>query len=406
MSSLLFALFIAAALILQAPVLGRRLAVAPALCLGAGILAAGCLALISPAGLSDDASTGLASLGLGALGFASAAQLRVSRLSRHCPSSFRLTFAGAPLFFISCSLAAFILLPQLSVSSALLLGAALMLNGSAFDRKAVIDAPASATIKAAVRYESAAIIALGLPLAFLCLAGASSATPGEPAVAPFMDGARAVFIGFGVGGSAGLIAALAGAAYRRRMLQRASLDASLAVAGGLIGYIGAGLVGGEPVVAAMAAGLIWGEQTNAAATTRLRLRRFSELSVTPLAFFGFGALAAPRLLEADLLSIVFAIAAVTVLRVGPRLAILQTPRLDQQTQQFLAWFGGAPGAASALFTILILGDPRLTDADGVLTIATLAIIAGVLLARISSRPLVRIYLRQCAIARKQRMFTA
>lgn len=406
MSLLFFAFFLAAAGILQVSPLGRRLAGAPALCLGAGIVIAFSLSLISPAGLNDEASAILASLGLGVLGFSSAAQLRVSRLARHCPSSFRLTFGGAPLYFLACSVSAFILLPHLSLTSSLLLGAALMLNGAAFDRKAVINAPASATIKAAVRYESAAIIALGLPLAFLCLAAATTPVPGEPLATPVMQGAWRIFVGFGIGGAAGLIAALLGTAYRRRMLQRASLDGSLAMLGGLCGFGGAALLGGEPVIAAMAAGLIWGEQTDAAATTRLRLRRFSELSVTPLAYFGFGCLAAPRLMNADLLSVVFALAAVTVLRAAPRLAILQTPRLDKQTQGFLAWFGGAPGTASALFTILMLGDPRLVDADGLLTIASLAIISGVILARATSRPLIKSYLRQCATARKQAMYRA
>lgn len=404
MTIALITLFLIAAILLQTTPLGRRLAAAPAACLGAGVVAAMAIGLVSQAGVSDSAATTLASLGLAALGFSSAAQLRVSRLARRCPSSFRLTFGGAPLYFAACSLAAFIMLPQLSLASALLLGGALMLNGAAFDRKAVIDAPAPAAIKAAVRYESAAIIALGLPLAFLCLAGASAPAPGEPAAGPLLRAAEALLIGFGIGGVAGLIAAYAGAAYRRRMLQRASLDGAFAILAGLAGYGAAALLGGEPVVAAMAAGLIWGEQTTAATPTRLRLRQFSELSVTPIAYFGFGCLAAPRLVEGDLLAIVFAIAAVTVLRVGPRLAILQTPKLDKETQGFLAWFGGAPGAASALFVIRMLGEPRLVDADSVLTIASLAIVAGVILARATSRSLVSGYLRRCALARKRRLY--
>lgn len=387
---------------LSATALARRAASAPALTIAAGAGLAALFGLFNLPEPPADALAASAKAGLAMLGFASAAQLRVSRLARACPSSFRLTCGGAPLYFFACSLAAFIMLPELSIASAMLVGGALMLNGAAFDRRAVIDTPAPAAIKAAVRTESAAIIALGIPLAALLSANATVGAPGEPTVSPLMNSSFAALKGFAYGGAAGLAASVVGAWYRRKTMQRRALDGQFAVLVGALAFVLGPIVGADPVVAATAAGLLWGEQTTAASTTRLRIRRYVDRAVTPLAYFIFGAALVPRVLQADMLSVVFALAAVSVMRAGPRLAVLQTPMLPKESQMFLAWFGGAPGAASALFVMTLLGNPALIDADAVLITATLSILFGVAAARLTSRPLARLYVRQNALAKRRR----
>lgn len=380
----------------------RRAAAAPALTLAAGGLVALVTLLARAPAPPADLVAFLAKAGLAAIGFASAAQFRVSRLARRCPSSFRLAYGGAPLFLFACSLAAFVMLPQLSIPSSLLVGAALMLNGAAFDRRAVINTPAPAAIKACVRTESAAIIALGVPAAMLFAANATASLPHETALAPLLGASFAVLKGFAYGGLAGLAASALGAAYRRRHLQQRALDAPFAIAAGVFAFVVGPTLGAEPVVAATSAGLLWGEQTSASSTTRLRLRRYADYAVTPAAYFAFGAFLCPRLLQADLLTLVFALAAVTILRAGPRIAVLQSPDLPKESQMFLAWFGGAPGAASALFVMSLLGNPALVDADAVMTVAGLAVMFGVFAARLTSKPLADYYIRRSALARRRR----
>lgn len=380
----------------------RRAASAPSLTIAAGAALALVIGILKLPAPPADFVAFAAKAGLATLGFASAAQLRVSRLARQCPSSFRLTCGGAPLYFFACSLAAFIMLPQLSIPSAMLVGGALMLNGAAFDRRAVVNTPAPAAIKAAVRNESAAIIALGIPIAALLAANATVSSPDEPALGPLMGASFAVLKGFAFGGFAGLAASAAGAWYRRRTMQQRALDGQFAILAGVAMFVVGPSIGCDPIVAATAVGLLWGEQTSAASTTRLRIRRYVDRAVTPLTYFTFGAVLAPRLLQADMLAVVFALAAVTVMRAGPRLAILQTPMLPKESQMFLAWFGGAPGAASALFVMTLLGNPALVDADSVLTVTTLAVVFGVCAARLTSRPLARLYVRQSDLARRRR----
>ncbi|MEO0880749.1 MAG: hypothetical protein AAFY22_13685 [Pseudomonadota bacterium] len=386
---------------------GRRAASAPALLMLAGAALSLFYRAVELPFAPMEAMAGAAEAGLAALAFASAAQFRVSRFAGRCPAAFRLTIGGAPLFLLVCSLAAFVLLPQLTLASALLLGAALMINGAAFDRRAVINAPAPAEIKAAVRLESAAIIAFGAPVAVLLAALATSPGAHEPAAGPLLQASLGVLKGFALGGAIGLGVARFGNALRRRTrtaMQRA--DGKFAIAAGVVSFAVAKLVGGDALIAALSAGLLWGEETGALTSSRLRLRRAVEQGVAPAAYFAFGCLFAPRILQADLLSIVFAVAAVTVMRAGPRLAILQTPSLPRESQAFLAWFGGAPGAASALFLMMLFGNAALVDQDAILTVGALAVAAGVIAARLTSRPLANAFLRQRALAAKRRFYAS
>ena len=392
-------------LILSSTKVGRQAAAAPALLLIAGAAFSLLYRAFGLATAPVELVAGVAEAGLAALAFVSATQFRVSRLSGQCPTAFRLTLGGAPMFLFACGLAAFILLPQLNLASALLLGGALMLNGAAFDRRAVIDAPAPAEIKAAVRLESAAIIALGAPVAILLAANATAAAVNEPTAGPLWQASLSVFKGFALGGGAGLAVAMAGNRLRRKDKNKAQrLDGVYIMLAALIVFCISGFVGANGVVAALAAGLLWGEETKALPTTRLRMRRIVEQGIAPATYLAFGCLFAPRVMQADLLSIVFALAAVTVMRAGPRLAILQTKALPKESQVFLAWFGGAPGAASALFLIMLLGNSALINQEGVLTVGALAVTAGVIAARLTSKPLANAYLRQQALARKRRMF--
>lgn len=340
---------------------------------------------------------------LAALAFAAATQFRISRLAVVCPAAFRLTIGGAPLFLFLCGLTAYILVPDLNLTAALLVAAALTLNGAAFDRRAVTFAPAPATIKAAVRLESAAILALGVPVAFMLEAFATAAPQGMPSVTPVYEASRTILLGFALGGGLGLASAYAG--NRLKKLKEIGLTKTkLAVIAGFAAFILSPAIGAHAVIAAAATGLLWGEQTSTRTIARVRMRRILERCAAPAAYFAFGALLAPRLLQADLLSIIFALAAVTIMRAGPRLVALRKTTLPRESQAFLAWFGGAPGAASALFLISLFDAPSIIAQDAVLTIGALAVALGVLAARLTSRPLLKVLLKETALAKKRAKF--
>ena len=372
---------------------------APALMIAAGAAAAFAYTWTGgPFAPSEWVAAGADAL-LAALAFVAACQFRVSRLSAVCPASFRLTIGGAPLFLAVCALAAFILVPQLNLGAAMLVAAALTLNGTAFDRRAVAVAPAPAIIKAAVRLESAAILALGVPVAFMIEAFATAAPQGMPMVTPLYEASRSFLFAFALGGAMGLAAALWG-----DRLNGGEGRIWLIVSAGAAAFALSPLIGAHPVIAAASAGLLWGEQTKAPTITRVRLRRTVERTVAPIAYIAFGALLAPRIFQADLLTVVFALAAVTVMRAGPRMVSLKSTNLPKESQMFLAWFGGAPGAASALFLISLFDAPSIMAQDAVLTVSALAVVLGVFAARLTSRPLVKVLLKETALAKKRALF--
>ncbi len=401
--------------------LGRRAGDAPALTLFAGLcvaLAADALGVTPP---SIDFAAGPAGLGLAALSFAAAAQLRLRALFRRNKAAFRLAAIGAPLCFGFWALSAFVMLPQTTAATAGLIAAALLLDGAAFDRAALAAAPAPASVKRATRLECAAIAAIGAPIAILCLGAATAAGPGEPAAAPLFFAALSMLKGFLIGGVCGLGAALLGDRLvtlgRRWSLtpgEASAVRAGAAIAGGLAACLGASLLGGNVVVAAAAAGLLWSEQMGREQAppdiatwrpnARRRLQRLAERTVTPAAYFAFGFLLAPRLAEADLLTVMFAVAATTILRAAPRLMALKRATLPAGGRNFLAWYGGAPGAGTALFLIMLTGEPAVAGLDAALTVGALCVACGVVGARASSKPLLDGFLQSAARGRRRAAF--
>ena len=374
------------------------LANAPAALLGAGFV----ISLLARAAGTPALDARLLALGadalLSILIFVAAIQFRLSTLAKNCPASFRLTVGGAPVFLGLCGLSAFVLVPQLGLGAAFVLAGALMLNGAAFDRRAVANARTPSLIKTAVRFESAAVLALGAP-AFIALEALATTAPmGQPAATPIFDAARGMLIGFAIGGASGLLAAIVG-----KKLRTPRSQIAIACFSALLAALLSSIFGGNILMTAAAAGLIWSEESPCRGLPRLRLRRSAELGIIPVTYFAFGLIMGPRLLEADLLIVVFALAAATLMRAVPRLASLHHSSYPREAQGFLAWFGGAPGAASALCLISLLDTAGLVGLDAILTVGTPSVFFGVIAARLSSKPLLDSYLKESARARKRAM---
>ncbi len=352
--------------------------------------------------LSVDIISQFSLFALGLLAFAAGTQFRISRLAAVCPVAFRLSFGGAPMFLLVTGLMAFILMPQFSIAGAFLLAGVLMLNGSAFDRRAIINAPTPAMVKAGVRLESAVILTLGLPIVVL-IEGAAMIIPygtGEH-LYPLVRASGMTLSGFAYGGVIGLSVAVIA---NRFLRGRRDLSLCFALGAAILAFIISSLVGSHGSVAMMATGLIWGEQSKIGYVSRIKLRYGIEYLVIPLAFFLFGFLLVPTIMEANLLMLTFAVAVVTVARVVPRLLVLQRSPLAKEGQVFLAWFGGTPGAASVLYLLTLLDNGNLYYQELILLVASVSILIGVFVARITSRPLTTFYIRGMASAHKRKLY--
>ena len=383
---------------------GRPAAKRPALVLALGLFFGLAIRAAKVDVMPPDMAALFASAGLGLFGFASAAQIRVSRLAATCPESLALTTRAAPLFFVICTLTTFIMLPSIGMAVAALISAALMLNGAAFDRAAISGAPTPRVVKRIVKLEGAAVVVLGVPVAVFAAAIAATPGMGEPAAGPLLSASFGVFKGFLFGGAFGLASGLLGT-FLRKTVKRRRADMYVAPIAAAASFGLSPAIGADPIVAATAAGLLWGEQTKGAAATRTQLNLLAERLICPTTYFWFGALVLPRIFSAELLPVLLAVSAVTILRAGPRLAILQRTKLPPESQRFLAWYGGAPGAGTALFLMTLIGNPAISDIDTILNVGALCVGAGVIIARGSSKPLISELLRQTANARRRRAYT-
>lgn len=382
-----------------------KLSTRPAVILCGGVAVGWLYQLLRLPEVPMDPFSELAGAGLAAMVFVAGLQFRVSRLGQQSPAALRLATIAAPLFMVTAAIAAFIMLPSLSIWSALLLGGALMLNGAAIDRRAITMSSAPARVKATVELESAAALVFGLPLVIIIELLADA--PFSAASGMVDTGAFQAVVGFAAGGIAGLV----GGKLCRRFAGISRPDDTkhyrrlqFAFGAGIAAWLLAPLVGGDPIIAAGAAGLVWSEEGSLSGPRRRELRQKFDHAIKPLAYAVFGVVLGPAILQADILVILFAVGAMTALRIGPRLMALSKIDFTPEQQAFLAWFGGAPGAASALYMIKLMGLSALLDQEMVLVSGVTCIFIAIIGTRLSSRPLASRFVRQNALARKRRYY--
>lgn len=335
-----------------------------------------------------------ARFGLAMLGFFAALQCRVSRLAIRSPAAFRLASLAPIAFLALFTVTGFIVVPGLGILSALLIGAAVMLAGAPNVAAPLLTAPIETETKATARLESSATLCFALPLALLIEAGAT------PSIDPVhLQPLFKTLAGFAVGGGMGLIAG--------RLLPISS--GPLPVMPGMVAlacYGAAVYTTFDPVMATVAGGVLYSEETKLRADVRTRLWRVSEGLISPIAFIGLGLLLAPLLLQVQLLGWVAAAFAIFGARACARFAALQRMPLASQDQNFLIWFGGAPGAATALFLISLTESASPVISDQALALGVAVTILGIAATRLHSRPLTSRLVQATARARKRRYVSA
>ena len=176
------------------------------------------------------------------------------------------------------------------------------------------------------------------------------------------------------------------------------------------GILLAGAAGGDVIFACALIGslglgaqwLAWRLQAPA-----IVLMSLAVLAVGPLWSVLFGnPLLSPQATFGDVFRPIVSLAVAVILFEGGLVLKFENLReaLPKESQMFLAWFGGAPGAASALFLISLFDAPSIVEQDAVLTVGALAVLFGVFAARLTSRPLIKSLLKETALAKKRRMF--
>ncbi len=322
--------------------------------------------------------------------FVDAARIDIGALRGSAGLPTRLLAIGLPLTLVAGTLVALVLFPDLPLLDAVLLAVLVAPTDAALGVLVVSSPKVPIRIRQALNVESGLNDGLVTPLVLVVVVAGQaegSGTSGWVADA---------FAQIGLGVVAGVIVGAGGATLLRFAFRRGwVLDGArwvLAPALAFLAWFVALELGGNAFVAAFVAGF--------AATATIgrvsdELLEFGEVGGELLGlavFFMFGVLV-PSLGPFDLPTLLFAIAALTVVRMLPVAAALLGTRLAPATVAFMGWFGPR-GLASIVLALVAIGDGSEDPpafAPAVIAAVALTVTLSVLAHGLSARPAVRWY---------------
>jgi sodium/hydrogen antiporter len=307
----------------------------------------------------------------------------------------RLLGIGLPLTIAAGTLAALVVLPDLSPAEALVLGILLAATDAALGQAVVSDERLPVSIRQGLNVESGLNDGLCVPALVIALALAGTASHALTG----SEAARVVAESIGYGVLMGAVAGLAAALVQRRTApsvdeERAQWRWLLSPVAAALAYGLATPLGGSGFIAAFVAGILFGALGGLRRDARqpLPAQDLGAL-LNALTFIVFGAAFMKPLLERASWQIgLYALLSLTVVRMVPvALATLGT-RSSPATVAFMGWFGPR-GLASIVFAVIVLEETTphaSTIVDATAATVTLSIVchglsAGPLTRRLARR---------------------
>jgi NhaP-type Na+/H+ or K+/H+ antiporter len=349
------------------------------------------LGLVSPIadiGLAD----GVFELTLILVLFSDAFAIDAPRLVRERALPLRLLAIGLPLTIgLGWALAA-LLFTDLDIWEAALVGAVLAPTDASLAQRVIADRRVPRLIRDGLNVESGLNDGIALPFVLIFIGLTHEATGVGPNVVETFF--RALILSALVGGLVGWLGGRLVVAARKRGWMGATWRPLALLATALLAYASATVVDGSGFIAAWVAGLVAGiamrrrtdgpAPTPAAVATSMDEEETSTfidglgMLLTTASYLVFGALLlGPQLSMVTPSILLFAVLAVTAMRMVPVAISLVGARLGRASVLFVGWFGPR-GLASIVFTVLIVdealpGVPVITTI--VATTVTLSVVA-------------------------------
>jgi NhaP-type Na+/H+ or K+/H+ antiporter len=340
----------------------------------------------------------LAEATLALLLFSDAARVDVLRLRKDVAVPARLLGIGLPLTLLLGAVVAAWCFQDLSLALVCFIAATLAPTDAALSAQVINDEQVPMRLRRALNVESGLNDGIVTPVVAFTLAvaatelgvhGAGSSGQGEAL--------RELAVGLGVGLAVGLASGflIALGSRRRWIITGGRRLASLAAA--LSSFALAVSLDGNGFIAAFVGGIAFGAQVQKEAAEVEVAVELPELLGEILAlvvWFLFGAVLVPVVIEhSGLLTVVYALLSLTVLRMLPVSLALIGTGLDRRTVLFVGWFGPR-GLASVVFALLAveeLGETLLVAQA--IAVVCLTVLLSVVLHGVSAGPLGRRYVR-------------
>lgn len=336
---------------------------------------------------------GLAEITLILVLFSDAARIDLRALKADHNLPVRMLVIGMPLAIIAGTAVALLLPLGLSLWEAALLAALMAPTDAALGQAVVSNPKVPARIRQALNVEGGLNDGIALPLVFLfaCLAGAAHSVE---------DINWATFAGaqLGFGPLAGIVIGGAGAwaldtsALKGWISETYEGLAMLAIA--FLSFAGAELIGGNGFIAAFVAGLVFGNFLRDRCRFVFEFAEAEGQLLVLLVFMVFGAALLPEAIGAlnshGWAAVVFAVLALTLVRMVPVAVALAGTGLRWQSILFLGWFGPR-GLASILFALFVLEQVTMGLGHMILSITVMTVAISIFAHGITAAPLARLY---------------
>lgn len=341
----------------------------------------------------------LTELTLALLLFADAATIGLRSVAADNSLPDRLLLVGLPLNIVVGGALALTLFPGEGIWFALLLAAILAPTDAALGLAIFNNEKVPVRIRRALNVESGLNDGIVTPFVTLFLALAIGAAEGATdrfALSAFADIALAV-------GVAILLGVIGGKLFHMAKERRWTTPAALQIGGlalALAAFFGSTAIGGNGFIAAFVAGLIFGQMARHHAH---EIVEFTEVGGTLLSLFVwtlFGVTVVPVLLrDFSLRPLVFAVLALTLMRMLPVFIGMMGTGLRRDTVGIMGWFGPR-GLASVVFALMAVEAYHHEGLNPSLLIgaAGWTILLSVILHGVSAQPLADWYARRLASA--------
>ncbi len=305
----------------------------------------------------------------------------------------RLLLIGFPLSVLLGWGAAALVFPDLSVMFALLLAAALAPTDAGLGAATVLNPVVPQRVRRLLNVESGLNDGLATPVVLFAIA-AIAGSEGLSARHSLRDALLELLIGALAGIAVGVLGGLLIGRSKGLGLSSGSGRALAVLMVPILAYGAALLISGNGFVAAFVSGTAFAGAARWLGEEEGVLELTEDLS-NPLGYavwLGFGFAAVPLVWRAvGFREVVYALLALTVLRMAPVALSLLGTHLRPQTAAFIGWFGPR-GLASIVFALIALESLERDDQlEVVLTTASLTVLLSVIAHGFSAEPLARRY---------------
>ena len=353
--------------------------------------------VLGPAGLglvefelADHTVLMLGEVALAIVLFTDAARTNLSSLRQSEGLPLRLLGIGMPLTIALGTAAAALVLTDLTLWEAAIVGAVLAPTDAALGQAVVSNPRIPVRVRQALNVEAGLNDGLSVPFLALFLTLAVAGDELRPATYWIRFALEQVGLGVLAGVGVGLAGAwLVERASRRGWMTSTSERLALLVLA-IITWALADLIGGNGFIAAFIGGLVIGPLGE-------RLIRFTEAEGQLLnlsVFFIFGVLAVGLMGSLSWQAVLYAGLSLTVVRMLPVAASLLGTRLQRVSVLFMGWFGPR-GLASIVLGLIVVAEAPLLAGRGLIEqVVALAVLLSVLLHGITAAPLSAAYARR------------